>query len=406
MSWAVAVIGLAFLVLIHEAGHFYTARALGMRPRRFYIGFPPAVVKHTRKGIEYGIGAIPLGGYVKIPGMHRPAPSDIDAHLSQAVHEKPELIAPFERVKRRLARGEFEPCDEINDLEQAMANAELSSQARRSAERGLGELRDGLSGDAYWRAPVWKRVTVIFAGPGTNLIFAIVLLAVVLMVGVRVATLTVGEVSPGSPADIGGLREGDRIYAVNGMRVTEFDELYNAVQDSEGRPVDLSVDRRGQRKHFNLVPTQYYGANWAIGFRPLGKRERYAPDDALVTSLERTWFVTKAIGAGFARLVTGEGRDEISSPVGITRVSSEAVESDFRIYLQLLAFISLSLALLNLLPLLPLDGGHIAFSLIEGVRRRAVGREVYERVSIVGIALVLMLFFIGLSNDLGGRGPG
>jgi regulator of sigma E protease len=406
MSWFVAIVGLAFLVLIHEAGHFYVARALGMRPRRFYVGFPPALVKHTRKGIEYGIGAIPLGGYVKIPGMHRPAASDIDAHISPAVHEAPELISPFERVKRRLARGEFEPSEEVDELSRAVTRANLSPQARRSAERGLRELRDGLSSDAYWRAPVWKRVAVIFAGPGTNLLFAVLLLTVVLMIGVRVATLTVGEISPGSPADIAGLREGDRIYAVNGVRVTDFDELYSAVQDSEGRPIDLSVDRDGSRPHFNVTPTQYYGANWAIGFRPLGKRERYGPGEAIVTALDRTWYVTKAIGAGFARLTTGEGRDEIASPVGITRVSSEAVESDFRVYLQLLAFISLSLALLNLLPLLPLDGGHIAFSLIEGVRRRAVGREVYERVSIVGIALVLMLFFIGLSNDLGGRGPG
>ena len=116
--------------------------------------------------------------------------------------------------------------------------------------------------------------------------------------------------------------------------------------------------------------------------------------------------MTKAIGAGFGRLVTGQGRKEISSPVGITRVSSQAVQTDFRVYLQLLAFISLSLALLNLLPLLPLDGGHIAFSLVEGIRHRAVGREVYERVSIIGIALVLMLFFIGLSNDLGGAAAG
>ena len=115
--------------------------------------------------------------------------------------------------------------------------------------------------------------------------------------------------------------------------------------------------------------------------------------------------MTKAIGQGFAQLVGGE-REQASSVVGITRVSSEAVQTDFRLYLQLLAFISLSLALLNLLPLLPLDGGHIAFSIVEGVRRRAVGREVYERVSIVGIALVLMLFFIGLSNDLSGRTPG
>jgi regulator of sigma E protease len=406
LSWFVAIVGLAFLVLIHEAGHFYVARALGMRPRRFYVGFPPALVKHTRNGIEYGIGAIPLGGYVKIPGMHRPAPSDIDAHLSPAVHEAPEIIAPFERVKRRLAAGRFEPCEEVDALEHAVAGAKLSAPARRTADRGLRELRDGLSGDAYWRAPIWKRVAVIFAGPGTNLVFAVLLLAVVLMVGVRVATLTVGEVSPGSPADLAGLRDGDRIYAVDGVRVEEFEELYTAVQDSEGNALALSVDRDGRRLHFNVTPTQYYQQNWAIGFRPRGRRERYGPGEAFGIAFERTWFVTKAIGAGFARLATGEGRNEISSPVGITRVSSEAVESDFRIYLQLLAFISLSLALLNLLPLLPLDGGHIAFSLIEGVRRRSVGRQVYERVSIVGIALVLMLFFIGLSNDLSGRGPG
>jgi regulator of sigma E protease len=219
----------------------------------------------------------------------------------------------------------------------------------------LRELRDGLSADAYWRAAIWKRVAVIFAGPGTNLVFAVVLLAVVLMVGVRVATLTVGEVSPGSPADLAGLREGDRIYAVDGSRVDDFEELYTAVQDSQGRALSFSVDREGLRKHFSVMPTQYYGENWAIGFRPRGRRERYGPVDAFGIALERTWFVTKAIGAAFARLATGEGRDEISSPVGITRVSSEAVESDFRVYLQLLAFISLSLALLNLLPLLPLD---------------------------------------------------
>jgi regulator of sigma E protease len=164
--------------------------------------------------------------------------------------------------------------------------------------------------------------------------------------------------------------------------------------------------RDGAGRELTVSPTRFQGANWAIGFRPAGRTERRSPPAATALALERTWDVTEAIGAGFARLVTPEGRRDISSPVGITRVSSEAVEFDFRVYLQLLAFISLSLALLNLLPLLPLDGGHIMFSIIEGVRRRAVGREVYERVSIVGIALVLMLFFIGLSNDLGGRPPG
>ena len=104
------------------------------------------------------------------------------------------------------------------------------------------------------------------------------------------------------------------------------------------------------------------------------------------------------------RLVTGDGRDEISSPVGIVQGSSEAVERGGSDYLWVLGLISLSLALLNLLPLLPLDGGHIAFSLVEGIRGKAVAREVYERVSVVGIAVVLLLFFIGLSNDIGRLG--
>jgi regulator of sigma E protease len=117
-----------------------------------------------------------------------------------------------------------------------------------------------------------------------------------------------------------------------------------------------------------------------------------------------TGLVTKEIGATVGRLVTGDGRDEIASPVGIVQGSSEAAEQGADNYLWVLGLISLSLALLNLLPLLPLDGGHIAFSLIEGVRRKAVAREVYERVSVVGIALVLLLFFIGLTNDIGRLG--
>ena len=406
MSWLIAILGLAFLVLIHEAGHFYSARALGMRPRRFYIGFPPAIFKVNRGGIEYGVGAIPLGGYVKIPGMHRPAPSDLDVHFGPALREAPELTQSVERMKRKLGRGEFDEGPELDALEACLERVELSPVARRSAERGLNELRDGLGGDAYWRATTWKRVSVIFAGPGTNLVFAIALLSVVFLLGVRVATLGVGEVSTGSPADLAGLRAGDRIVAVDGRQVEEFNDLYDAIQASGGREVTLRIVRNGQPREISVTPTHYFDANWAIGFRPATTTERHSPPEAVGLAFDRTWEVTKAIGAGFGRLVTGSGREEISSPVGITRVSSQAVETDFRVYLQLLAFISLSLALLNLLPLLPLDGGHIAFSLVEGIRHRAVGREVYERVSIVGIALVLMLFFIGLSNDLGGGGPG
>ena len=121
-------------------------------------------------------------------------------------------------------------------------------------------------------------------------------------------------------------------------------------------------------------------------------------------SLKLTGVVTKEIGKSLGRLAHGQGRKDISSPVGISQTLAQSSQHGIQDYLWVLGLISLSLALMNLLPLLPLDGGHIAFSLIEGIRGRAVGREVYERVSAIGIVLVALLFFIGISNDIGRLG--
>jgi membrane-associated protease RseP (regulator of RpoE activity) len=108
MSFFVAIVGLGFLIFVHELGHFTASLALRMRPRRFYIGFPPPLWKTTRNGIEYGIGTIPLGGFVKIPGMHRPAPTDVDTHFGRVVGEAPELAGPLARLREALAVGDLE----------------------------------------------------------------------------------------------------------------------------------------------------------------------------------------------------------------------------------------------------------------------------------------------------------
>jgi regulator of sigma E protease len=409
MSILIAILGLAGLVLIHEAGHFFTARAVGMRPRRFYVGFPPALVKTTRKGIEYGIGAIPLGGYVKIPGMHRPAPSDLDTYFGPALLRDASLVGPIERLKRLVAAGDFEQArDALAELDAALARAELPPVAARAAQRGRDELEDALGQDAYWRQRTWKRVAVIAAGPMTNLVFAILLLAIVYMIGIPYdASRRVERVSPNSPAAVAGLRPGDVIVAVNRQPTETFKEVSKTIKASKGKPIVVSIVRRG--RYIELPPTKTVKQDgyYVYGFQPSGLRYKsYDPPTALRLAAEDTWQVTKSIGASLGRIVQGSGRKEVSSPVGIVDVSSQAVKTDYRDYLQILALISLSLALLNLLPLLPLDGGHIAFSLIEGIRGRSVGRAVYERVSVVGIALVLLLFFVGLSNDIGRLGGG
>jgi regulator of sigma E protease len=388
MSLFVSILGLAFLILVHEAGHFFVARAVGMSPRKFYLGFPPAIAKVRRKGIEYGIGAIPLGGYVKIPGMHRPAPSDVDVHLGRDVERKPELAGPAERLKRQLADGDMDA-----------ARAELAAiEDRLRASRGIAELRDGLGADAYWRQRTWKKVAVIFAGPATNLVLAVVLFTVLLMgdafrVGIRLAasdtgaaTTRVEEVIENSPAQAAGLRAGDRVVALDGRPVSG-EGLLAGIREAEGAPVVLEVSRRGETISVGPVrPERIGGRNVA---------------QATGRSLEITWIVTKQILAFFPGLVQGKGADQVSSPVGIAEASSNALDQGVEEFLFVLGLISLSLALLNLLPLLPLDGGHIAFSIVEGLRGRSLGREVYERVSMVGIVIVLFLFAIGLSNDIG-----
>ena len=398
MSLAVAILALAFLVLVHEAGHFFTARATGMRPRKFYVGFPPALAKVRRKGIEYGIGAIPLGGYVKIPGMHRPAPSDVDVHLGRAAQESREVAASAEELKAILAEGEMDRAATVlPELHTAVEQAELTPLARKSAERGLTDIDDGLGADAYWRQRTTRKVLVILAGPATNYLLAIVLLTVVLMqgthqIGVRLAaandgtaTTRLAQVMEDSPAEAAGLQPGDRIVAVDGTRVGAAG-LLDRIQRSDGRELTLTVQRDGQPVTVDVAAREVEGRSlW----------------DATGRAVEISGVVGRSVLGFFPNLVRGEDRDEVSSVVGITDASAQAFDRGTEDFLFIVGLISLSLAYLNLLPLLPLDGGHIAFSIVEGVRRRAIGREVYERVSIVGIALVLFLFMIGLTNDVG-----
>jgi regulator of sigma E protease len=399
MSLAIAILGLAFLILVHEAGHFFASLAVGLRPRRFYVGFPPPIVRTTRKGIEYGIGVIPLGGFVSIPGMHRPIAHDAERRFSRAVAEAPALAGPVDRVKRSLDTGDFtETWVTLDDLATALRSASLSPVARASADKGLTELRDALGKDAYWKAPTWKRLIAIVAGPMANVALTVVAFTMLLTQVGGNPSRTVASVSDDSPAARAGVLAGDRVVAVDGTAVSGK-ELGERILASNGRPLVLTVVRSGEELKLGPVTPMKTEGGYRIGIVREGTG--LPPLAAIGRAFEVTGIVAREIVTSIGRLAGGEGREDVASPIGITRVSSDAVEEGLESYLWVLGVISLSLALLNLLPLLPLDGGHILFALVEGARGRFVRREIYERVSVVGLALVLLLFFVGLSNDIG-----
>ena len=406
MTWLVVIGGLVLLVFLHELGHFSVALATGMRPRSFYIGFPPALVKMRRNGIEYGIGMIPLGGLVRIPGMHRPAARDLQAFIEPAVREQPSLAPAVGALRRALELEDYDAARRAYpELEQEVGAADLSPRARRSAQRALREVEEGTAPDAYWRAPTWKRVSVIAAGPAANIVIAFLILFVVFAVSggpSSRATAEVAAVEKGTPAAAAGLQAGDRVIAVDGRPTRTFAAVSSVIRSSKGSPVTLTVRRDGRRVTVGPRPTIFRHRHWIFGFEPAIQRIPYTTGRAASTAGSDLLDVVSGTAAGMSSLFSSHGHSDLSGPVGIVRVSHDQLQVGFTWYVEILAFVSMSLALLNLLPLLPLDGGHILFSLIEGVRRRALAREVYERVSVVGLAFILLIMVIAFSNDVSG----
>jgi membrane-associated protease RseP (regulator of RpoE activity) len=281
VSLVIAILGLAFLILVHESGHFFASLAVGLRPRRFYVGFPPPLVRRTRKGIEYAVGVIPLGGFVTIPGMHRPIPHDAERRFQRAVEEAPALGGPVDRVKRALEGDDLEAAQaSVDDFEEVLRTQQVSPPALSSAEKGITELNDALGPDAYWKAPTWKRLVAIGAGPAANILLAIVLFTFLFMTFAGRATHTVATVAPElesgapSPAASIGLRTGDRIAAIDGRSV-KANEIANTIASSGGRTLTLTVVRAGERVQLGPVAAQLVDDRYRL--RPQRSRARILP---------------------------------------------------------------------------------------------------------------------------------
>ena len=409
MTWLIVIVGLVLVVFVHELGHFSVALAVGMRPRSFYIGFPPALVKVRRKGIEYGIGMIPLGGLVRIPGMHRPAARDLQVFVEPAVREEPSLAASVGAVRRALEVEDYDAARlAYPALEREVTAAELSPGAKRSARRALRDVEEGTAPDAYWRASTWRRVTVIAAGPLANVAIAFVLLFVVFAVSGGPSphyTTKVEAVESNTPAAAAGLQGGDRIVAVDDHETRTFGAVSHFLRSSRGEPVTLTVVRDGRTVTIGPRPTVLRDGRWVFGFSPAPRIVHYTAGKAAGKAGSDLWGVVTGTGSAVSGLFSSQGRGQLSSAVGVSRTLHAQLQIGLTWYLEVLAFVSMSLALIKLLPLLPLDGGHILFSLIEGLRRRALRREVYERVSVVGIALLALVLVIALSNDISGTAP-
>jgi regulator of sigma E protease len=384
-----------------------------MRVTRFYVGFPPAVAKRSFGETEYGIGLIPLGGFVRIVGMGRPRGRDLHACAEAAEKAaerrpagQPDRLTPaLVRAQALLDAGDAAGSAEaLERLSHALEeDAALVDEERVGwCRKELTRISEDADARAYWRQATWRRVAAITAGPAANLIAAFLVLTAFYLHGVPnyEPTTSVQQVQNSSPAQRMGLLPGDVVVGIQGRPVKSVASLRTTIQTSQS--VTLRVRRKGALRTLGPARPRTVGGRRLLGFvfdvRRAGTLHFGAVRSAHLAEQE-LWLVTKGTGEALKNLVVRGDRSNVQGVVGIVREQSTAVGQG--VYLEQLAWLSLSLALFNLLPFLPLDGGHILFALIERVRRKPLSREVYERVSLVGISVFVLMFLFVLQQDVG-----
>ena len=351
---------LSLVVFFHELGHFIVARWCGVRVLVFSIGFGPEIVGfNDRHGTRWKISAIPLGGFVKFFG------------------------------------------DE---------NAASVPDSARAASMDADE-----RAHSFMFQPVAKRAAIVVAGPLANFLLAIVIFAGVFMLyGKQTMSARVDSVQPDSAAAAAGFKPGDVVVAINGRPVENFTEMQRIVGSSAGETLAVTVDRDGSQLILNATPAlkevkDNFGNVQRIGI--LGISRSMAPEDlklhpvappqAVVLAVTETWSVFERTLGYIGGVIAGrEAANQLGGPIRIAQMSGQVASFGFVPLIQLAAVLSVSIGLLNLFPIPLLDGGHLLFYLIEGIRGRPLSERAQEVGFRIGLAIVLMLMIFATFNDI------
>ena len=352
------IAALTIIVFIHELGHFLVARWCGVAVEVFSIGFGREIFGwHDKHGTRWKVCWLPFGGYVKFEGDANPT---------------------------------------------SFPQAEPESEATRTVGNFHGK-------------PVWKRAAVVSAGPIANFILSILIFASVLaFVGIPMNEPRVGEVQPGSAAEKAGIKSGDLVAAIDGVKIDTFADIVKSVSFRGGEELTVTINRGGSPMDMRIVPgiveeSDGFGGTTKrglLGISPpkdtaMAPLRRLSPPAALAEGASETWRIVSVTFKYIGKLVQGtESSKQIGGPVSIAKMAGDAASSGVVRFAIFIAFLSTSVGLINLFPIPMLDGGHLVYYAIETVSGRPLGKQAQEWGFRVGLSLVAMLMAFGFWNDL------
>lgn len=346
MSILSAILLFGFLIFIHELGHFIFAKMSGVKVLKFSLGFGPAVIGKRIGETEYLLSAIPLGGYVKMAG------------------EDPEDITDNTEEKR-----------------------------------------------SYKNQSVLRRASIIFAGPIFNLLTAVVIFFFVFMTGLPTMLPVVGEIMAGTPAAKSELLKDDRIIDINGKSIKHWGEMTDIIYKSANKPLMLKIQRGSQIMTISITPESkkvkdIFGEEREIGLigvKPSGETIKIKENlpNSIKNAFLRTWEISALTIVGIIKLIQRIiPADTIGGPILIFQLAEKQATAGALNFFTFAAVISINLAILNLLPIPILDGGHLLFLGIEAIRKKPLSEKAIMIAQKIGLALIITLMIFALYNDI------
>jgi regulator of sigma E protease len=344
------IVVLGVLIFFHELGHFLVARLFGVGVEKFSLGFGPRLIGKKIGITDYRLSAIPLGGYVKMIGEDPDAQVDeVDIHLS------------------------------------------------------------------FTHKHVFKRICIVAAGPIFNLLLAIVIFfGIFLTSGMQIwkaSISAVSAVSQGAPAHTAGLKDGDLIVAIDGHPIDSWGDMTKIINGSQGKSLTISVQRDGTARDFSVTPEQVATKNllgediqrYMIGVTFSGETftRELDPFQAFIESFVQTYRVTELMVVIIGKLITGGiSADMLGGPIMIAKMAGDQAEAGIGYLISFIALISINLAIINLLPIPILDGGHLMFFIIEAIKKRPVSIKVREIAQQIGLFMIILLIIFVFYNDI------
>ena len=338
LQYILAIIGLSLIVIVHEFGHFLMAKLSGMHVEEFFIGFGPKLFKFKdRRGTAYGLKAIPLGGYNKLLGMDR--------------------------------------------------NETVPS---------------GMENKAFHNKPFYKKLQVLIGGVSFNIIFAVILIGISLSMGVMVPTTIVDYIQPETPADISGFKIGDKIISLDNQKIESWDDFSTLTKKYPGKEVTYTVIRNGEEIKLEVKLDDLEGQGY-LGISPTSIEKKLGFFEIVKESFRITWDISVTYIKLFGMLFSGKiplSEARPVSPVGIVNIFQQSVSMGMQNFIFFVALVSLLMGFGNIIPIFPLDGGHIVLTIIETIRKRPVPRKVLEVFNSIGIFILVSILIVGFIFDI------